>query len=92
VNFKANDRTAGRSGDPQRRAACPTSNIEQGLLRGEVQPLQKNVLLFGGEPTVLPDILAKSFAADLRIQFRLEIPVVCVVVTTVSKECFIVTV
>ena len=45
MDVNADDRTAGGSGDPQGRASCATSDIEQALPGGKVEPLQKPVLL-----------------------------------------------
>src|ERR1700741_4893520 len=86
MNVNADHRTAGGSGDSQRRTSCSTSNIEQCLPWRKFEPLQKPVLLARGEPTILSNILAKSFTTDLCVQFRLKIPVVGMVVTGVGQR------
>ena len=45
MDINADNRTTGGSGDPQCRASCSTSDIQQALPGRKVEPLQKLVLL-----------------------------------------------
>src|SRR5690242_899704 len=81
-NVETDNGTAGGRSNPQRWASRSTSHIEQGLLPGNAEPFQEPVLLVRGQPTVLPDILAKGLTADARVQVGLKIPIVGVVVAS----------
>src|ERR1700720_1405700 len=81
MDVKADNRTAGGSGDPQGWASSSTGDIQQALPGRKVEPLQKLVLLVRGEPTVLSNILAKSCMTDLCVYVGLKISLIGVVVT-----------
>src|SRR6267378_1655715 len=81
-----------RAARPGRRAkhrpAGPTASVEKCHSARKSEPVQKLVLLVCGQPTVLSDILPESFAADLRIQFNLEISVVGVVLALANQRFY----
>src|SRR6267378_5359501 len=70
------------------RPTGPTASVEKCHSARKSEPVQKLVLLVCGQPTVLSDILPESFAADLLIQFNLEISVVGVVLSLVNQRFY----
>jgi hypothetical protein len=80
MRIDADDRTSGDTGDPQSRTSCSTSDIEQDFLWTKVKPLQEPVLLVRGQPAVLTNVLAKCFTADIRVQLRLKMSIIRMVV------------
>jgi hypothetical protein len=81
VNIHTYDRTAGEHRDSRGRAPCSATHVKQVFPWSKIKPLQKPFLLVGRQPTVLSDILAKSFTTNLDIQIGLKILIVGIVVT-----------
>jgi hypothetical protein len=82
MRVDADDRTSGDTRDSQSRTSRSTSDIEQDFPWTKVKPLQESVLLVCGQPAVLTNVLAKSFAADIGVQLRLKMSVIRIVVTS----------
>src|SRR6266536_4864403 len=82
LHVNADEGTARGFDDANRGATGAACDIEQDLAGSKVKPAHKRVLLARGEPTILANIQAKSLATNLRIEFRLEVSVAGVVVTS----------
>ena len=81
MRVDANNRTAGRSGDSKSGTPCSTTDIEQDIPWSKVQPVEKPVLFFCGQPAILANVLTKRFTTNARVQLRLKVSVIGVVVT-----------
>jgi hypothetical protein len=68
VQIDARDTAAGLLCDPQRRPARSACHIEQVTGSRQSQPGNEKVLLFGGQPARLTDIVAERLATDVRVE------------------------
>src|SRR3982074_2675678 len=76
----------GGGGEPQPRASCPKSDIEQRLPGRKFEPLLEVIQLLRGQPTVLSNVLAIGVLTNLCVQVRLKIPIMCIVVVATCRE------
>ncbi len=69
----------------QRGPARTAGNIENPLPTGEIEPAQKGIKLASGQPAVLPNIVPKRLAANIRVELRLKASVIDVVMNSASS-------
>ena len=63
----------------QRGSARTAGNVKDLLPTGKIEPAQKRIKLASGQPAVLPNVLPKRLAANIRVELRLKAPVVGIV-------------
>src|SRR3954452_17154379 len=55
--------------------------ISSNFFPAKIEPLQKAVLLLGGQPAILTYVFPKRLVADLGVKLRFKISIICVVMT-----------
>src|SRR5277367_4585240 len=63
----------------QRGPSRTAGNVKNPLPTGKIEPTKKGIKLASGQPAVLPNIFPKRLAANIRVEFRLKVPVIDVV-------------
>src|ERR1051325_4635664 len=60
------------SGDPERGATRPARDVQQSLSGAEGEPLNQPVLLLGGDPAVLAEVVVPDFMPDFPVDRIVE--------------------